>query len=120
MAVTIRAKFVCELKAHGPENQEEGSVTLRAVTQTDSEAEDYFRYTPWGEIKMGLLNASAFARFEVGRHYYVEFSPVQPVPPPTTETREHVFDSATFEMLADAAKSGDLESVKQILGVDAP
>lgn len=75
--MSVRAKFICQAKDGSPGTSEEGTVTLRAVTQSDSDEEDFFRYTPWGEIKLGILNASAFAQFEVGKQYYVDFSPIQ-------------------------------------------
>lgn len=35
----------------------------------------FYRYTPSGEIKLDILNPAAAAVFEVGKSYYVDFTP---------------------------------------------
>lgn len=70
----IRAKFVCVEKSAG----EEGDVKLQAVTHGSPENEVFYKYTPYGEIKIGILNPNAFERFEVGKEYYVDFTEVSP------------------------------------------
>lgn len=50
---------------------------LSAVTADNPEAEKYFNATPFGEIRMGILNPSAFEQFEVGDRFYVDFEKVE-------------------------------------------
>lgn len=76
--MTVRAKFKCETKGSEEEGNE-GNLTLHAVVGGSEENEEFFRYTPFGMIQMGVLNPSAFAQFELGKEYYVDFIPVESI-----------------------------------------
>lgn len=71
--MTVRAKFRCL----AVEQQTEGKViTLHPVTGGSPENESFYRYTPWGEIKLGTVNEAAAEQFVPGAEYYVDFTPV--------------------------------------------
>lgn len=40
-----------------------------------SENHEFWQYTPSGEIKLGTINPEAWQQFEIGKEYYVDFSP---------------------------------------------
>lgn len=68
----VRAKVRCG-------SIENNAVTFSTVYEPD-EARDaenarFTKATPWGEIRMGIDNPDALAQFEVGKEYYVDFSP---------------------------------------------
>lgn len=81
--LVVRAKFRCTRKAQvrsasgygspGPVDQEE--VTLSAVM--GDENKKWSRYTPSGHLEMTITNPVALARFEVGKDYYLDFTPVE-------------------------------------------
>lgn len=68
----IRAKFKVELKDPG----ERGNVILRPVSSSDPSHENktFWDATPSGQINMWIQNEKAFARFELGKEYYVDFT----------------------------------------------
>jgi hypothetical protein len=67
--MSTRAKFVCI------SNTEQNGIHLAAVTCGSKENENFFKYTPYGEIHMNVLNDEATKEFKVGKEYYVDFSP---------------------------------------------
>jgi hypothetical protein len=58
-----------------------GEVRFTTVYETDDqkgadpENVRFTKATPWGEIKLGIDNPAALDAFEVGKQYYVNFSP---------------------------------------------
>lgn len=68
--MTVRAKFKCVVPP-----QQEGLVVLEVVTYGSEENKEFFRYTPFGRIELGTVNPEAFNQFEIGREYYVDFTP---------------------------------------------
>ncbi len=81
--MTVRAKFwVKEIKhAHqGPPNAVYADVKLApcygAYPGGDSEENKSFaKYTPSGEITLGITNPDAIGFFELGKAYYIDFTP---------------------------------------------
>ena len=72
----VIAKFTCIQKAEktfGPEDEKGYDIHLYAVSGGSEEGQKFFKYTPYGEITMGVLNPAAAAQFEEGKDYYVEF-----------------------------------------------
>jgi hypothetical protein len=59
----------------GQEGEIGVEVELHAVYNGSDENKQYFRYTPNGNITLGILNPSAAALFEPGKEYYVDFTP---------------------------------------------
>jgi len=66
----IRAKFTVT-------NVTQTEVTLLTVTYGSEENEKFFELTPYGSIKMGTINPDAIKQFEVGKEFYVDFTPVK-------------------------------------------
>ena len=69
MAVT--ALLVCQDKEQDTQTPEQGQIRLTAVTGGSEEAKKYFAYTPYAELKMGILNPNAFNQFEPGKTYLI-------------------------------------------------
>lgn len=74
--MSVRAKFRCvEKQDHN--NTGEGSVKLEAVVGGSEENDKFFHWTPSGTIQMGVVNKDAFAQFEEGKEYYLDFTPAE-------------------------------------------
>jgi hypothetical protein len=73
--MSVRAKFRVELKDPG----EQGNVTLRPVYSDDPNHENksFWDATPAGEIQMWISNPAAFSQFELGKEYYIDFTPAE-------------------------------------------
>jgi hypothetical protein len=73
--MSTRAKFRVDSKGPG----ESGPVTLSPVYSTDPNHENksFWDATPSGEIQMWINNPKGFATFEVGKEYYVDFTPAE-------------------------------------------
>jgi hypothetical protein len=73
VGTVVRAKFKVVLKDPG----EQGNVTLHPVYSPDPDHENkaFWDATPGGTIQMYITNKSAFAGFELGKEYYVDFTP---------------------------------------------
>ena len=69
---TVRAKFKVEEVTQTTNGH---SVRLTPVTGGSPENEQFFKWTPWGEVKIGTINAEAAAQFEPGKQFYVDFTP---------------------------------------------
>lgn len=66
--MSVIAKFKCnEVK--------DGQVSLSAVYDPNPESENgkFFKYTPWGDLKMGIVNDNALSQFEEGKEYFITF-----------------------------------------------
>ena len=71
--MSIRAKF----QVISVTNLEAGSeVKLVPVTGGSVENEEFFKYTPYGEINIGLLNKEAVKEFSPGAEVYIDITPV--------------------------------------------
>lgn len=69
----VRAKFkVDKIEPYGDDG---ANVTLSPVYTGSPENEQFFRWTPCGEIRMGTINPAAAAQFTVGKEFYVDFTP---------------------------------------------
>jgi len=69
-AMNVRAKFRVTDKEVN--EQGEGSVKLEAVTSGSPENDEFFKWTPSGELSMGTINSQALAQFELGDEFYVD------------------------------------------------
>lgn len=76
--MTVRAKFQCTSvtpnNAEKPEDKG-SSIHLSPVTSGSKENEDFYRWTPGGEIFLSTVNEAAAASFIPGKEYYVDFTP---------------------------------------------
>lgn len=79
-ATRVRAKFKVNsyetcLQGSSSEQVECRTVKLQAVYDNSEENKRFFKYTPNGQITIGLLNPEAWKQFELGKEYYVDFTP---------------------------------------------
>ena len=51
------------------------SLTFEPVTTGSAENDRFFKFTPWGKVEMGTVNADAAKAFVVGGEYYLDFTP---------------------------------------------
>jgi hypothetical protein len=69
----VRAKFkvtsITELTGGAKE------IKLYPVTSGSEENKEFFKYTPSGEIRLGVLNEEAAKQFVIDREYFVNFTP---------------------------------------------
>lgn len=71
--MSTRAKFkVTNVAEHG----DIISVELNAVTEKDSDNEDFYKYTPAGSVLMHISNPAVFDFFKLGKSYYLDFSEI--------------------------------------------
>lgn len=76
--MNVRAKFVCTSVTkykYGWGSQESPfhyNYAFMAVTSGSDENESFFASTPSGEVKLSALKGDLF---EVGKEYYLDFSP---------------------------------------------
>jgi hypothetical protein len=49
---------------------------MQAVTSESEENEKFFKYTPYGILDLGVLLPETAEKFEVGKSYYLDFTPV--------------------------------------------
>ena len=73
----VRAKFVCTSKAITNEGTEDEGfqIGLDAVTSGSEENENFFKMTPAASMNLSTINPKAAEQFEVGKEYYIDFSP---------------------------------------------
>ncbi|MDP3625003.1 MAG: hypothetical protein Q8S12_00285 [Hydrogenophaga sp.] len=73
--MTVRAKF----KVASVTEQEGGlkTATLHPVTSGSPENEQFFKWTPSGQIQLGTINPASAEHFVPGRQFYVDFMPVE-------------------------------------------
>lgn len=50
------------------------SVKFTPVTSGSAENQSFFKYTPYGEIRLGIVNDVVTDKLVVGKQYYVDFS----------------------------------------------
>lgn len=72
MQTQVRGKFVCQSVTSNSGDQHEAVFT--AVTTGSEENEKFFKYTPFGELKIGVLNKQYF---EAGKEYYLDIIPAE-------------------------------------------
>lgn len=70
--MTVRAKFRCNEKN---QNESGYSLVFWPVTAGSPENDAFYRYTPAGKLEMSTINHDAAAGFEVGKEYYLDFTP---------------------------------------------
>ena len=76
--MTIRAKFLVQSitttkRWNGPGHI--GTVKLSPVSSGSEENKKFYEATPSGSIEIGTINAEALAKFEIGKEFYVDFTP---------------------------------------------
>jgi hypothetical protein len=76
---STRCKFECtDIKDTSSPGLPSASVTLQARYCPEVPDDVRFsKYTPWGEMKVGISNPDAIPMFEVGKQYHIDISLVQ-------------------------------------------
>jgi len=67
--MAIVAMFVCQSTEHDTNNPEQGQVHLTAVTGENEKHKEFFAYTPYADLRMGILNPEAFKQIVPGKTY---------------------------------------------------
>jgi hypothetical protein len=82
----VRAKFfVAELGTYTPNGAGGGKVVMQPVAQGSEENKAFWEATPNGKLEMFVDNPEAFARFQVGKEYYIDFTPAPRAKPEAAE-----------------------------------
>lgn len=68
---SVRAKFKCVEVLKGEAGDR---VKLAPVVGESEENKSFFKWTPSGQIEMGIMNPEASAQFIPGQEYYVDFT----------------------------------------------
>jgi hypothetical protein len=71
----VRAKFWVQGISHSHVEAPEVFATVTLAPVYDDKNKDWSKHTPQGRIEMSITNASAIDQFELGKQYYVDFSP---------------------------------------------
>ncbi|MGO7560552.1 hypothetical protein ACC754_14000 [Rhizobium johnstonii] len=77
----VRAKFRCLSVTHfadnGPDPTPQAEIRFTAVYGNGEENKSWSKWTPSGELKMMVTNPSAIEAFELGKSYYLDFTPAE-------------------------------------------
>ncbi|MCL6605648.1 MAG: hypothetical protein K6T94_22520 [Paenibacillus sp.] len=76
----IRAKFLCVEKgevAYSLNATPSVKIVMQPVYGTSEENKAFFQATPSGKLELCTVNPKAAAEFEVGKSYYIDFSPAE-------------------------------------------
>jgi hypothetical protein len=74
--MSVRAKFKLDRHETTLYGKDEVRTLEFSVATADSEENKrFFKYTPYGTVKLGILNKEAWEHFELGKEYYVDFTP---------------------------------------------
>jgi hypothetical protein len=71
----VRAKFVVDMISKTRYGSHE--IVMSPVTATTEENKSFWQYTPSGSIKFNCVNTNAVEQFEVGKEYYIDFTPAE-------------------------------------------
>jgi hypothetical protein len=81
MASKVRAKmFVAEVTkqvGQGQGAQPCGKVKLQVVYGDSEENKTFSKYTPSGSVELYITNSEAYEAFELGKSYYIDFTPAE-------------------------------------------
>lgn len=80
MTARVRAKFKCWSIQHSFSHSSDYSaaqVTLVPVYDQDGPNASWSKATPSGKIEMLITNPGAVEQFELGKDYFVDFSPAE-------------------------------------------
>lgn len=53
------------------------NVKLQPVCTGSEENKQFWKYTPSGSIELSINNTEASKQFEVGKEYYIDFTPAE-------------------------------------------
>lgn len=79
--MSVRAKFIVNSitrTKHWDANKGEvQTIKLSPVYGNSDENKKFFEATPAGNIELGTVNEEAAKQFELGKAYYVDFTPAE-------------------------------------------
>jgi hypothetical protein len=79
--MSVRAKFICNSitsqKHWDSSKGETKTIKLTPVTSGSEENKAFYEATPSGSIQLLTLNEEAAKNFELGKSYYVDFTPAE-------------------------------------------
>lgn len=78
--MSVRAKFRLnsyETSKAWSSGKELRTLKFTPVIDGSAENKEFYAYTPSGNIELGTVNPSAWEKFELGKEYYIDFSPVE-------------------------------------------
>lgn len=73
--MNIRAKMSCK-KAASDSSDTQDSIRLEAVIDGSEENKQFSKWTPSASLDIVISNPDARGKFEVGKEYYVNITPV--------------------------------------------
>ena len=76
----VRAKFVVvsltkQTMWNGSTNEIGTTIKMIPVMNDSEENKQFYRYTPGGLVELGTVNADTAKVFEIGKQYYLDFTP---------------------------------------------
>lgn len=74
--MSVRAKFKVERKELQRDG-DGGSVYLNPVISGSEENKQFYQLTPGGQILLSTINPEAYNQFEVGKEFYIDFTPAE-------------------------------------------
>lgn len=72
----VRCKVVCNWKQKN-QNDDGVAIVFSAVTSGSEENKEFFKFTPGGTFQFYTVNKTAAEQFELGKEYYMDFSPAE-------------------------------------------
>ncbi|MET3527282.1 hypothetical protein [Phenylobacterium koreense] len=78
--MSVRAKFYVQKIEHvytGPTSGDCANIILSPVYGDGSDNAAWSKWTPNGKLEMTVTNPAAIAQFELGKSYYLDFTPVE-------------------------------------------
>ena len=82
--MAVRAKMRCiginrraDNTSTGSEKTETQEGVLQPVYSDCEENKRWSKWTPYGEVKLGIANPEAVGQFELGKAYWVDFTRVE-------------------------------------------
>lgn len=72
----MRCKFICNNIIINP-TVNTAYVVMSAVVNGSKENEEFFRYTPSGDLTLQVVNPSAIESLRVGKQYYIDITEEQ-------------------------------------------
>lgn len=79
--MSVRAKFkvyAIEASSYGEDGRILKTVKMRPVYADKSpENKEFYKWSPCGELSLGVLNEAASEQFHLGKEYYLDFTPAE-------------------------------------------
>jgi hypothetical protein len=80
--MTVRAKFkvagINQVEGWGTgEHKVLHTITLRPVVGGSTENDKFYAATPSGEVQLGVVGAVVAGQFEIGKTFYLDFTPAE-------------------------------------------